>query len=105
MISAIALLTAVVLFVRVSGDGRAYRRRMEAGLTAAERLWIRGWCCGRCARVHFEGESAALTLQEFRVRVWTAGGCGRRVRPEGTGTWPKRIPRSSWSSPANPTAY
>ncbi|MCX5408960.1 hypothetical protein OHA37_34530 [Streptomyces sp. NBC_00335] len=76
VISAIALLAAVVLFVRASRDGRAYRGRMEAGLAAAERLWIRSWYCGRCARVHFEGESAALTLQEFRVRVWTAGGYG-----------------------------
>ncbi|MCM1965795.1 MULTISPECIES: hypothetical protein [unclassified Streptomyces] len=55
---------------------RAYRARTEPGLAAAERLWARGWYCGRCARAHFEGESAALTLQEFRVRVWTAGGYG-----------------------------
>ncbi|MFF1408663.1 hypothetical protein ACFVX6_02515 [Streptomyces sp. NPDC058289] len=76
VISAVALLAAVVLFVRASRDGREYRRRTGAGLAAAEQLWIRGWYCGRCARVHFEGESAALTLQEFRVRVWTAGGYG-----------------------------
>ncbi|MGW6689047.1 hypothetical protein [Streptomyces sp. NPDC054961] len=76
VISAAALVAAVVLLVRVRRDGKAYRARTDPGLAAAERLWIRGWYCGRCARVHFEGEPAALTLQEFRVRVWTAGGYG-----------------------------
>nr|WSX53218.1 hypothetical protein OG409_32455 [Streptomyces sp. NBC_00974] len=76
VVSAAALVSAVVLFLRVSRDGKAYRARTEPGLAAAERLWIQGWYCGRCARVHFEGERAALTLQEFRVRVWTAGGYG-----------------------------
>lgn len=76
VISAVALVTAVVLFARAARDGRAYRARTRPGLAAAERLWIQGWYCGRCARVHFEGEQAALTLQEFRVRVWTAGGYG-----------------------------
>ncbi|MFB6518224.1 hypothetical protein [Streptomyces sp. NPDC056401] len=76
VIAAIALLGAVLLFAAVARANRAYRARTEPGLAAAERLWSRGWYCGRCARVHFEGESAALTLQEFRVRVWTAGGYG-----------------------------
>lgn len=76
VISAIALLTAVYLFTRASRDGRAYRERTRPGLAAAERLWNQAWYCGRCARVHFEGEETALTLQEFRVRVWTAGGYG-----------------------------
>lgn len=61
---------------KASRDGRAYRERTGPGLAAAERLWNQGWYCGRCARTHFEGEGAALTLQEFRVRVWTAGGYG-----------------------------
>ncbi|MFE4631854.1 hypothetical protein ACFRJ1_00570 [Streptomyces sp. NPDC056773] len=76
VISAVALMAAVYLFIRVSRDGRAYRERTRPGLAAVERLWNRGWYCGRCARVHFEGERTALTLQEFRVRVWTAGGYG-----------------------------
>lgn len=76
VISAIALSAAVYLFARASRDGRTYRARTRPGLAAAERLWNQGWYCGRCARVHFEGEGIALTLQEFRVRVWTAGGYG-----------------------------
>ncbi|MET9467589.1 hypothetical protein ABZY44_22825 [Streptomyces sp. NPDC006544] len=76
VISAAALVTAVVLLVRVFRERKAHRARTEPGLAAAERLWIQGWYCGRCARVHFEGERTALTLQEFRVRVWTAGGYG-----------------------------
>lgn len=76
VISVIALLGAACLFAAVARAKRAYRARTQPGLAAAERLWIRGWYCGRCARVRFEGETAALTLQEFRVRVWTAGGYG-----------------------------
>lgn len=75
VISAIALATAVVLCGRAARDVRAYRKQTKPGLAAAERLWLKAWYCGRCAMVHFAG-GPALTLQEFRVRVWTAGGYG-----------------------------
>lgn len=75
VISVVALLGAVLLFRAVSKDGRSYRARTEPGLAAAERLWLQGWYCARCAAVHFDG-GRALSLQEFRVQVWTAGGYG-----------------------------
>ncbi|MGW6708108.1 hypothetical protein ACWGDE_24890 [Streptomyces sp. NPDC054956] len=83
VISPAALLIAVLLFGSATRVRRAFRARTEPGLAAAERLWLQGWYCARCAKVHFEGESEALTLQEFRVRVWTAGGYGdlARTRP------------------------
>ncbi|MFC8452234.1 hypothetical protein [Kitasatospora sp. NPDC057223] len=78
-ISALALLTAIVLFVRAARRGSA-RRRLLAGRATAERLWSQGWYCGRCATVHFRAASGtvptALTLQEFRAVVWEAGGYG-----------------------------
>lgn len=96
VISAIALLGAVCLFVAIAKANRAYGARIRPGLADAERVWLQGWYCGRCARVHFDGERAALTLHEFRVRVWTAGGYGDLaeryrgvdhivgIRPDGT---------------------
>lgn len=74
-ISAFALLGAVLAIgstVRVRG---AFRVRIAAGRDAAEEVWSRGWCCARCAVVHFAG-GPAMTLQEFRATVWGAGGYG-----------------------------
>ncbi|WP_327308222.1 hypothetical protein OG730_36250 [Streptomyces sp. NBC_01298] len=76
VISAVALLGAVCLFAAIALANRAYSAKVRPGLPAAERLWLQGWYCARCARVHFDGEGAALTLHEFRLRVWTAGGYG-----------------------------
>ncbi|MFI5863496.1 hypothetical protein [Streptomyces sp. NPDC051546] len=71
-----ALLLAGVVLLALSGRAvRAWRRRTEPGRVAADRVWSAGWYCGRCGTVHFEGERA-LTLQEFRTRVWSAGGYG-----------------------------
>ncbi|MFD5143495.1 hypothetical protein [Streptomyces sp. NPDC058401] len=96
VISAVALLGALGLFAAVVRANRAYGARVRPGLAAAERVWLQGWYCGRCARVHFDGERAALTLHEFRLRVWTAGGYGDLaeryrgvdqivgIRPDGT---------------------
>ncbi|MFJ8013355.1 hypothetical protein [Streptomyces sp. NPDC096339] len=74
-ISAFALVGAVLLFRSAVRIQRAFRTRMAAGREAAEEVWARGWCCERCAVVHFGG-GPALTLQEFRTRVWDAGGYG-----------------------------
>ncbi|WP_405495715.1 hypothetical protein [Streptomyces sp. NBC_00096] len=74
-ISACMLLIAVGLFVAVAVSLRAHRARTEPGREAAERLWRQGWYCARCGTVHFAG-GRALNLEEFRTRVWTAGGYG-----------------------------
>ncbi|MFJ4191830.1 hypothetical protein [Kitasatospora sp. NPDC089509] len=77
--SGLALLLAVVLLatallLRVSTN------RALAGRPHAERLWSTAWYCSRCGTAHFPptaGQGAGpLSLQEFRHRVWTAGGYG-----------------------------
>lgn len=73
--SGLALLAAVLLFAAVARALRAYRARTEPGRPAAESLWARGWYCARCSTAHF-ADGPALSLQEFRTRVWTAGGYG-----------------------------
>ncbi|MFD6892583.1 hypothetical protein [Streptomyces sp. NPDC059957] len=71
-----ALLLLGALLIALSGRTvRTWRRRTEPGRVAADRVWADGWYCGRCGMVHFAGERA-LTLQEFRTRVWSAGGYG-----------------------------
>lgn len=71
-----AALVIGVLLVALSGRAlRAWRRRTEPGRAAADRVWSEAWYCGRCGTVHFSGERA-MSLQEFRVRVWSAGGYG-----------------------------
>ncbi|MEU7601823.1 hypothetical protein AB0B78_09230 [Streptomyces sp. NPDC040724] len=74
-ISGFALLGAVLLIVSAVRTQRAFRARTAAGRDAAEEVWSRGWCCARCAVVHF-GTGPAMTLQEFRREVWGAGGYG-----------------------------
>ncbi|WP_405532583.1 hypothetical protein OG592_34670 [Streptomyces avidinii] len=74
-ISAFALLGAVLLIVTAARTQRAFRARVAAGRGAAEDVWSRGWCCARCAVVHFAA-GPAMTLQEFRRAVWSAGGYG-----------------------------
>ncbi len=74
-ISGFALLGAVLLIVSTVRTQRAFRARVAAGRDAAEEVWSRGWCCARCAVVHF-GTGPAMTLQEFRRAVWGAGGYG-----------------------------
>ncbi|MEJ8645618.1 hypothetical protein WKI68_39215 [Streptomyces sp. MS1.HAVA.3] len=78
-ISAFALLGAVLLIVTAARTQRAFRARIEAGRDAAEDVWSRGWRCARCAVVHFAA-GPAMTLQEFRRAVWSAGA---------TENWPK----------------
>ncbi|MFE6103656.1 hypothetical protein ACFVQ4_27335 [Streptomyces laurentii] len=70
-----AVLVAVVLIRRRNAFARLTRGRQRA-----EALWARGWYCHRCGTAHFAdvpGEDVRpLTLQEFRERVWEAGGYG-----------------------------
>ncbi|WP_328297133.1 hypothetical protein OG389_04435 [Streptomyces sp. NBC_00435] len=71
-----ALLLLGVILIAVSGRAvRTWRRRTGPGRVAADRVWADAWYCGRCGRTHFAGERS-LTLQEFRNRVWSAGGYG-----------------------------
>ncbi|MFF1408662.1 hypothetical protein ACFVX6_02510 [Streptomyces sp. NPDC058289] len=74
-IGAVLLLVGILLIALSGRAVRAWRRRTEPGRVAADRVWADGWYCGRCGTVHFAGERA-LTLQEFRTRVWSAGGYG-----------------------------
>lgn len=74
-ISAASLLLGALLVALSSRAVRVWRRRTEPGRAGADRLWTDGWYCGRCGTVHLTGERA-MTLQEFRTRVWSAGGYG-----------------------------
>ncbi|WP_406739108.1 hypothetical protein OG365_33510 [Streptomyces sp. NBC_00853] len=74
-ISGFALLGAILLIVSTARTRRAFRARVAAGRVAAEDVWSRGWCCTRCAVVHF-ADGPGMTLQEFRTAVWSAGGYG-----------------------------
>lgn len=74
-IGAALLLVGVVLLALSGRAVRTWRRRTQPGRVAADRVWADAWYCGRCGTVHFAGERS-LTLQEFRTRVWTAGGYG-----------------------------
>ncbi|MCM1965794.1 hypothetical protein [Streptomyces sp. G1] len=74
-IGAALLLVGIVLLALSGRAVRTWRRRTEPGRVAADRVWADGWYCGRCGTVHFAGERA-LSLQEFRTRVWSAGGYG-----------------------------
>lgn len=74
-ISAASLILAPLLMALSGRAVRAWRRRTEPGRAAADRVWAEAWYCGRCGTVHFPGERA-MTLQEFRTRVWSAGGYG-----------------------------
>ncbi|WP_404961553.1 hypothetical protein [Streptomyces sp. 147326] len=93
-ISAFALLGPVLLIVSTVRVQRAFRVRIAAGRDAAEEVWSRGWCCARCAVVHF-GTGPAMTLQEFRRAVWGAGGYGELAevhRATGTAADPATDP-------------
>ncbi|WP_329388693.1 hypothetical protein OG625_34145 [Streptomyces sp. NBC_01351] len=78
-ISAFALVGAVLLIRSTVRIRRAFQARIAAGQEAAEEVWARGWCCERCAAVHFAG-GPAMSLQEFRTQVWDAGGYGDLAR-------------------------
>ncbi|MFG3000428.1 hypothetical protein [Streptomyces sp. NPDC048340] len=78
-ISGAALVLAVLLFAAEAGSTARWRRRTLPGRAAADAVWSNAWYCARCGTVHFSGEPG-LTLQEFRMRVWTAGGYGDLVR-------------------------
>ncbi|MFD7320639.1 hypothetical protein ACFV9D_06035 [Streptomyces sp. NPDC059875] len=79
VISALALLAAVLAFVQLARRRTAFRRVMR-GRPTAEDLWSRAWYCSRCGTVHFGAgfgeDSRPLTFQQFRERVWEAGGYG-----------------------------
>ncbi|MGW6708107.1 hypothetical protein ACWGDE_24885 [Streptomyces sp. NPDC054956] len=75
VVSGASLLLGAILVVVGGRAVRAWRRRTEPGRAAADRVWAEGWYCGRCGTVHFDGERA-MSLQEFRTRVWSAGGYG-----------------------------
>ncbi|MER5866588.1 hypothetical protein [Kitasatospora sp. NPDC002040] len=73
-ISGFALLVAVLVVIVVGRRTADVRTRL-AGRPAAEELWATAWYCARCGTAHFPDEpSRALTLQEFRHRIWQAGG-------------------------------
>lgn len=74
-ISVASLLVAVLLIALSGRAERVWRRRTEPGRVAADRVWAEAWYCGRCGVAHFTGERA-MTLQEFRIRVWSEGGYG-----------------------------
>ncbi|GAA1149166.1 hypothetical protein F4556_000990 [Kitasatospora gansuensis] len=78
-ISGFALLAAVVLLGLAWRQKAAFRNRL-AGRPAAEELWTRAWYCARCGTAHFpatpDEPAQALTLQDFRRRIWQAGGYG-----------------------------
>lgn len=74
-VSAASLLVGVALIALSGRAVRVWRRRTEPGRVAADREWARGWYCGRCGTVHLPGERA-MSLQEFRTRVWSEGGYG-----------------------------
>ncbi|MFD5143496.1 hypothetical protein [Streptomyces sp. NPDC058401] len=77
-ISAASLVLGPLLLALSGRAVRAWRRRTAPGRAAADRVWAEAWYCGRCGTVHFPGERA-VSLQEFRTRVWTAGGYGDLV--------------------------
>ncbi|MGW6945925.1 hypothetical protein [Streptomyces xanthophaeus] len=74
-ISGAALVLGILLIVILNGTAARWRRRTGSGRDAADRVWSDGWYCGRCGSVHF-ARGRAMTLREFRTRVWTAGGYG-----------------------------
>ncbi|MFF4443842.1 hypothetical protein [Streptomyces sp. NPDC001502] len=74
-ISGFALLGAVLPVASTARTRRAFRARVAAGRVAAEDVWSRGWCCTRCAVVHFAA-GPGMTPQEFRTAVRSAGGYG-----------------------------
>ncbi|MFF0446522.1 hypothetical protein ACFYT4_08940 [Streptomyces sp. NPDC004609] len=56
-------------------------RKAVADQANARLMWSGAWHCAHCGTVHFPDEqpARALTFQEFRTRVWTAGGYGQLV--------------------------
>lgn len=80
-VSGATLVVGLLLIAILNRTDAVWRRRTEAGRDAADRIWSAAWYCGRCGTVHFDGEPA-LTLQEFRTRVWGAGGYGDLVRKQ-----------------------
>jgi hypothetical protein len=84
VISLLALVAAASLILPAVLRWIAFRRLLEAGRPAAERLWSRAWYCGRCGTVYFAPQSGdpagALTFGDFRAVVWGAGGYGHLAR-------------------------
>ncbi|MFD5424260.1 hypothetical protein [Streptomyces sp. NPDC127084] len=81
-VSAFALVAALLLLFPATRH-RAASRKIAAGQPAAEAVWSDAWYCARCGTVHFpDGPGlprGALSLREFRVLVWEAGGYGHLV--------------------------
>jgi len=84
VISLLALVAAASLILPAVFRWIAFRRLVEAGRPAAERLWSRAWYCGRCGTVHFPPRpgypAQPLTFGDFRAVVWAAGGYGHLAR-------------------------
>ncbi|MFD9691721.1 hypothetical protein ACFWXO_38850 [Kitasatospora sp. NPDC059088] len=82
LFSGIAFCLALALFATAALLWARSSREL-AGRPQAERLWATAWYCARCGTAHFPptaGQGAgAVTLPEFRRRVWTAGGYGHLV--------------------------
>ncbi|MCX5197141.1 hypothetical protein OOK31_25135 [Streptomyces sp. NBC_00249] len=74
-----ATLAAGLLLLAGSALRKAiWRRRSRPGRAAADRAWSAGWYCARCGTAHFT-LGPAMSLHEFRVRVWSAGGYGNKA--------------------------
>jgi hypothetical protein len=75
-----AALVAALALLLTGGLLRAAAARELTDRPKAERLWSQAWYCARCGTVHFPPAAGqgtdALSLLEFRYRVWTAGGYG-----------------------------
>lgn len=77
--TSVAFLLAILAGV---WGGRRYHQSMEEyrqRYARSEQIWRQGWYCSRCGTVHlvanpYAGPSPAMGLDEFRRRVWGAGG-------------------------------
>ncbi|WP_031066529.1 hypothetical protein [Streptomyces sp. NRRL WC-3742] len=78
--SILFIVAAVALLVAAGVLHRSRQRRLADGWPMAERLWRQSWYCDRCGSVHFAASAGqgtqALSLPEFRLAVWSAGGYG-----------------------------
>ncbi|WMX46557.1 hypothetical protein [Streptomyces roseicoloratus] len=78
-VSGLALAVALAVIVILVRRRAAFLHRIR-DRHRAEELWSQGWYCHRCGTVHLVGvpgeDTAPLTLQRFRERVWERGGYG-----------------------------
>ncbi|MFI6289817.1 hypothetical protein ACIBCM_34660 [Streptomyces sp. NPDC051018] len=77
----LAIAVLYLVFFAWATQQMVSHQKLLAGRANARLMWACAWHCAHCAGVHFPQEqpARALTLQEFRTRVWTAGGYGQLV--------------------------